>query len=110
MSGQGRDPASGERLPARIEVEKSGGAIDHEHEARALKKLLHQPAFMPVPEKHEQHDEQVAAKVKQVLSDPRLLAGNEVAYHRAISTVIGGSLALSVRLIVIRYRKQHQTR
>jgi hypothetical protein len=37
------------------------------------------------------------------------LPGNEVAYHRAISTIIGGSLALSVRLIVIRYRKQHQT-
>jgi uncharacterized membrane protein YccC len=38
------------------------------------------------------------------------LPGNEVAYHRAISTIIGGSLALSVRLVVIRYRKQHQSR
>jgi uncharacterized membrane protein YccC len=37
------------------------------------------------------------------------LPGNEVAYHRTISTIIGGSLALSVRLIVIRYRKQHQS-
>jgi Fusaric acid resistance protein-like len=37
------------------------------------------------------------------------LPGNEVAYHRAISTIIGGSLALSVRLVVIRYRKQHQS-
>jgi hypothetical protein len=36
------------------------------------------------------------------------LPGKEVAYHRAISTIIGGALALSVRLIVIRYRKQHQ--
>jgi hypothetical protein len=35
------------------------------------------------------------------------LPGNEVAYHRAISTIIGGALALSVRLVVIRYRKQH---
>jgi hypothetical protein len=38
------------------------------------------------------------------------LPGNEVAYHRAISTIIGGSLALSVRLVVIRYRKQRQSR
>jgi Fusaric acid resistance protein-like len=38
------------------------------------------------------------------------LPGKEVAYHRAISTIIGGSLALSVRLVVIRYRKQHQSR
>jgi Fusaric acid resistance protein-like len=37
------------------------------------------------------------------------LPGNEVAYHRAISTIIGGSLALSVRLIVIRFRRQHQS-
>ncbi len=37
------------------------------------------------------------------------LPGKEVAYHRAISTIIGGSLALSVRLVVIRYRKQHQS-
>ena len=37
------------------------------------------------------------------------LPGNEVAYHRAISTIIGGSLALTVRLFVIRYRKQHAT-
>jgi uncharacterized membrane protein YccC len=37
------------------------------------------------------------------------IPGNLVAYHRAISTVIGGSLALSVRLVVIRYRKQHAT-
>jgi Fusaric acid resistance protein-like len=37
------------------------------------------------------------------------LPGNVVAYHRAISTVIGGALALTVRLFVIRYRKQHST-
>jgi len=37
------------------------------------------------------------------------IPGNVVAYHRAISTVIGGSLSLSVRLVVIRYRKQHAT-
>jgi hypothetical protein len=37
------------------------------------------------------------------------IPGNVVAYHRAISTVIGGFLALSVRLLVIRYRKQHAT-
>jgi Fusaric acid resistance protein-like len=37
------------------------------------------------------------------------LPGNVVAYHRAISTMIGGALALSVRLIVIRYRKTHST-
>jgi hypothetical protein len=37
------------------------------------------------------------------------LPGNVVAYHRAISTIIGGVLALSVRLIVIRYRKRHVT-
>jgi uncharacterized membrane protein YccC len=35
------------------------------------------------------------------------LPGNVVAYHRAISTIIGGGLALTVRLIVIRYRKHH---
>ena len=35
------------------------------------------------------------------------LPGNEVAYHRAISTIIGGALALTVRLFVIRYRKHH---
>ncbi len=35
------------------------------------------------------------------------LPGGEVAYHRAISTMIGGGLALTVRLLVIRYRKQH---
>jgi Fusaric acid resistance protein-like len=35
------------------------------------------------------------------------LPGNAVAYHRAISTMIGGGLALTVRLLVIRYRKQH---
>jgi Fusaric acid resistance protein-like len=35
------------------------------------------------------------------------LPGNVVAYHRAISTIVGGALALSVRLIVIRYRKRH---
>jgi hypothetical protein len=35
------------------------------------------------------------------------LPGNVVAYHRAISTIIGGGLALSVRLLVIRYRKRH---
>jgi hypothetical protein len=33
------------------------------------------------------------------------LPGREVAYRRAISTIIGGALALTVRLIVIRYRK-----
>jgi uncharacterized membrane protein YccC len=37
------------------------------------------------------------------------LPGNEVAYHRAISTIIGGALALTVRLIVIRYRKRLAT-
>lgn len=37
------------------------------------------------------------------------LPGNVVAYHRAISTILGGALALSVRLVVIRYRKTHQT-
>jgi hypothetical protein len=35
------------------------------------------------------------------------LPGNVVAYHRAISTLIGGGLALTVRLLVIRYRKRH---
>jgi hypothetical protein len=35
------------------------------------------------------------------------LPGSVVAYHRAISTMIGGGLALTVRLLVIRYRKQH---
>jgi hypothetical protein len=35
------------------------------------------------------------------------LPGSVVAYHRAISTMIGGALALTVRLLVIRYRKQH---
>ena len=34
------------------------------------------------------------------------LPGSQVAYHRAISTIIGGALALTVRLIVIRYRTQ----
>ena len=37
------------------------------------------------------------------------LPGKEVAYHRAVSTIIGGGLALTVRLLVIRYRKQHST-
>jgi hypothetical protein len=37
------------------------------------------------------------------------LPGNQVAYHRAISTIIGGALALTVRLLVIRYRKRHAT-
>jgi MFS family permease len=37
------------------------------------------------------------------------LPGNLVAYHRAISTIIGGALALTVRLLVIRYRKRHPT-
>jgi uncharacterized membrane protein YccC len=37
------------------------------------------------------------------------LPGKEVAYHRAISTIIGGSLALTVRLLVIRYRKRHES-
>jgi hypothetical protein len=35
------------------------------------------------------------------------LPGKQVAYHRAVSTMIGGGLALTVRLLVIRYRKQH---
>jgi Fusaric acid resistance protein-like len=35
------------------------------------------------------------------------LPGNVVAYHRAISTMIGGGLALTVRLLVIRYRQKH---
>jgi uncharacterized membrane protein YccC len=35
------------------------------------------------------------------------LPGKVVAYHRAISTVIGGALALTVRLVVIRYRQKH---
>jgi Fusaric acid resistance protein-like len=35
------------------------------------------------------------------------LPGDVVAYHRAISTIIGGSMALTVRLLVIGYRKQH---
>jgi hypothetical protein len=34
------------------------------------------------------------------------LPGKEVAYHRAVSTIIGGTLALTVRLLVIRYRKK----
>lgn len=34
------------------------------------------------------------------------LPGKDVAYHRAISTVIGGTLAFTVRLIVIRYRRR----
>jgi hypothetical protein len=34
------------------------------------------------------------------------LPGSEVAYHRAISTTIGGALALTVRLFVIRYRNR----
>jgi hypothetical protein len=38
------------------------------------------------------------------------LPGNEVAYHRAISTIIGGALALAVRVLVLRYRKRHSTR
>ena len=37
------------------------------------------------------------------------LPGNVVAYHRAISTMIGGGLALTVRLLVIRYRQKHHT-
>src|SRR5580693_8231923 len=37
------------------------------------------------------------------------LPGNVVAYHRAISTMIGGALALTVRLLVIRYRQKHST-
>jgi Fusaric acid resistance protein-like len=37
------------------------------------------------------------------------LPGKEVAYHRAVSTVIGGGLALTVRLFVIRYRQKHST-
>jgi hypothetical protein len=35
--------------------------------------------------------------------------GKEVAYHRAVSTLIGGGLALTVRLLVIRYRQKHST-
>ena len=35
------------------------------------------------------------------------LPGNAVAYHRTVSTILGGTLALSVRLLVIRYRKTH---
>src|SRR6202453_2038856 len=35
------------------------------------------------------------------------LPGKDVAYHRAVSTVIGGGLALTVRLLVIRYRQKH---
>jgi hypothetical protein len=38
------------------------------------------------------------------------LPGNVVAYHRAISTMIGGALALTVRLLVIRYRQKHSRR
>jgi Fusaric acid resistance protein-like len=37
------------------------------------------------------------------------LPGKAVAYHRAISTLIGGGLALTVRLLVIRYRQKHST-
>jgi hypothetical protein len=37
------------------------------------------------------------------------LPGKDVAYHRAVSTVIGGGLALTVRLFVIRYRQKHST-
>jgi hypothetical protein len=37
------------------------------------------------------------------------LPGKEVAYHRAVSTMIGGGLALTVRLLVIRYRRKHST-
>jgi hypothetical protein len=37
------------------------------------------------------------------------LPGKEVAYHRAVSTLIGGGLALTVRLLVIRYRQKHST-
>jgi hypothetical protein len=37
------------------------------------------------------------------------LPGSVVAYHRAISTMIGGGLALTVRLLVIRYRQKHST-
>jgi uncharacterized membrane protein YccC len=38
------------------------------------------------------------------------LPGSEVAYHRAISTTIGGALALTVRLFVIRYRNRQSLR
>jgi hypothetical protein len=37
------------------------------------------------------------------------LPGKDVAYHRAVSTVIGGGLALTVRLLVIRYRQKYST-
>ncbi len=37
------------------------------------------------------------------------LPGKDVAYHRAVSTIIGGGLALTVRLLVIRYRQKHST-
>jgi uncharacterized membrane protein YccC len=36
------------------------------------------------------------------------LPGKEVAYHRAVSTIIGGTLALTVRLVVIRYRRRKE--
>jgi hypothetical protein len=37
------------------------------------------------------------------------LPGKVVAYHRAVSTMIGGAMALTVRLFVISYRKRHST-
>ena len=37
------------------------------------------------------------------------LPGKDVAYHRAVSTLIGGGLALTVRLLVIRYRRKYST-
>lgn len=36
------------------------------------------------------------------------LPGKDVAYHRAVSTITGGGLALTVRLFVIRYRQQRR--
>ena len=37
------------------------------------------------------------------------LPGKEVAYHRAVSTLVGGGLALTVRLLAIHYRQKHST-
>jgi len=46
-------------------------------------------------------------EVEDVLRNLSSLPGEVVAYHRAISTIIGGSMALTVRLLVIGYRRQH---
>jgi Fusaric acid resistance protein-like len=37
------------------------------------------------------------------------IPGKVAAYHRAVSTLIGGGLALTIRLLVIRYRQKHST-